>query len=200
MRVIRWCAALLLCLASSAEKAKLTTINKKELSQLAGVRKKDKKGYPAHSCGVVLQMLHPNMSNDDQVQMKDVAARNRLSNTLLKVSKAVSGAGKSGAVAFAKFPFKSNKLWLDYHTEGIFHTDWDDTLVAFFEENKDVKNEFLTEQIMDTSAVGVARFLNKKCKTNIKEVDGQTTAKPKKTKPKQAGEENEEEEKPKEEL
>jgi hypothetical protein len=176
MKWAMYCVALLMCLTSCAAKAKLMTIDKKQLQQLSNVRKKDKKGLPTHSCGVVVQMLHPNMSNEDAVQIKDVAAKNRLSNALLSVKDEVK---YIHSVAFAKFAYKKNKLWLEYHTEGIFHTDWDDVQVAFFEENTDVKGEMLTTMIEDVSGIGIARFLNKKCGSKIKEVRGETTERPK---------------------
>ena len=126
MRVAPWLLVLLCCVASPcfAARQKLDLVKKKELQQITGTRKKDKKGFPAAKCGAIVQLLHPNMSNDPQVQIKDQAEKAALSKELLAVKRELGEQGKADVVTFAKFAWKKDKLWLEYHTEGIFYTDW----------------------------------------------------------------------------
>ena len=141
------------------------------LRNILGV-KPNYKGAVA-DCGVILYLMAPITSNDFGVQRKEQDEQRQTTKVLKRVSKMIGD--RPDIVAFGRFPFAPNKIWMRTHTTvETWGDEWKGS-IAFAKSpppklrkrwaQRKIPLEFV--KLDDGSAVGISRYLNDNCGTNI---------------------------------
>ena len=124
-------------------------------------------------CGVVLYLMAPIVSNDFNVQRKEQDKQRKTTKVLKRVSKLIGD--RRDVVAFGRFPFAPNKIWMRTHTTvETWGDEWMGS-IAFAKSpapqlrkrwaQRKLPLEFV--KLKDGSAAGIAHFLNENCGTHI---------------------------------
>ena len=124
-------------------------------------------------CGVVLYLMAPIVSNDFDVQRKEQDKQRKTTKVLKRVANLMGD--RRDVVAFGRFPFAPNKIWMRMHTTvETWGDEWKGS-IAFAKSpapklrkrwaQRKIPLEFV--KLEDGSAAGISHFLNENCGTNI---------------------------------
>ena len=163
-------------LAQAKKKIQAVSVLKQDMLRgLLGV----KPGFRGEvaDCGAVLYLMAPITSNDDDTQRREQDHQRNVAKGLRQLKKAVA---RDDVVAFGKFPFAPNKIFMrTYTTAETFTDEWQASIVFAKAPPPELRKRWTQrqtklqfEKLKDDSVAGIARYLNENCGTNIAKVGG----------------------------